>query len=117
MEEFKTLLKRTNIKYTVQYLECYFSLIKLKEMEISIFQQKNLKIEFPFKKKMLFLKKKLGNRGNRNRILFKLRKKLKIHHLKKDRNFYFPRMEKFRNRILRFIRKLSMGKHCGRLES
>lgn len=40
----------------MQYLEYYFSLIKLKKMEISIFQQKNLQVEFPFKKKW-FLKK------------------------------------------------------------
>lgn len=58
MKEFKALLKHTNIKYTMQYLEYYFSLIKLKKMEISIFQQKNLKVEFPFKKKMIL--KKLG---------------------------------------------------------
>lgn len=32
----------------MQYLEYYFSLIKLKKMEISIFQQKNLQVEFPF---------------------------------------------------------------------
>lgn len=47
-----------NIKYIMQYLEYYFSLIKLKKMEISIFQQKNLQVEFPFKKKMVL--KKLG---------------------------------------------------------
>lgn len=58
MKEFKALLKHTNIKYTMQYLEYYFSLIKLKKMEISIFQQKNLQVEFPFKKKMVL--KKLG---------------------------------------------------------
>lgn len=58
MKEFKALLKHTNIKYTMQYLEYYFSLIKLKKMEISIFQQKNLKVEFPLKKKMIL--KKLG---------------------------------------------------------
>lgn len=71
----------------MQYLEYYFSLIKLKKMEISIFQQKNLQVEFPFKKKNDF--KKVRNNfknfyfSNRNRILFKLKKKLKIHHLKK----------------------------------
>lgn len=58
MKEFKALLKHSNIKYTMQYLEYYFSLIKLKKMEISIFQQKNLQVEFPFKKKMVL--KKLG---------------------------------------------------------
>lgn len=58
MKEFKALLKHTNIKYTMQYLEYYFSLIKLKKMEISVFQQKNLQVEFPFKKKMIL--KKLG---------------------------------------------------------
>lgn len=86
MKEFKALLKHTNIKYTMQYLEYYFSLIKLKKMEISIFQQKNLQVEFLFKKNGF---KKVRNNfknfyfSNRNRILFKLRKKLKIHHLKK----------------------------------
>lgn len=59
---------------------------------------------------MLFLKKKLGNRGNRNRILFKLRKKLKIHHLKKRQKFLFPEDGKVQKQDSPFYSKTIDGK-------